>query len=186
MRENAASRSIILALAMTILAAPAALTADPSALPDQVVAEVDRLIAECEFEDLQAGAEERQESLDSVNRHELNGDAFPDYLIIDGYIACPAGLSFRHGNAGTGVILWAGSEDGAHRAFDIIAFGASVEPQADGPDRVWLQLGGRYCGQDTEGVPRSEMTGCERPLVWDAEKAAFVLAPPDQTRPLGP
>lgn len=161
-------------------AGPPASELEPGAvLPDSVVTEVDRLIAECEYDDTKVSAEERQASLDSVESYDLNGDAFTDYLIVDWSVACPIGVSYRHGNAGTGVIIMAGSADGAQVAGNAIAHGVRVEARSGAPDRVWLLLGGGYCGQDTQGVPRSEMQSCERPLEWNAERAEFMLAPTD-------
>ncbi|MGH0029858.1 MAG: GNA1162 family protein [Myxococcota bacterium] len=155
-----------------------------AALPDGVVAAVDRLIAECEIEEgpPTTTAAERQASLEAVETCDLDGDAYPDYLIDDARVACAAGLSFRHGNGGTGILLLKGGADDASLAAGATAFGARIEQRAGAPDRVWLLLGGAYCGQDTAGLSRAEMTACERPLVWDAEGRTLVLAGHDQTR----
>ena len=157
-----------------------ATTAKTTPLPDSVVAEIDRLIEECEFEDEKATAEQRQESLDSVERYDLNGDEFSDYLIIDAAVACPAGASFRHGNSGMGVIIFAGSRSGAEKTLDAVAHDVRTEARPNAPHQLWLLLGGTLCGYDPVAT-RSDLKACERPLEWDAKTAEFVLAPDDQT-----
>ena len=159
-------------------------TTGGDALPVEVVAAVDGLIAECEPEsgEPSTSAEERRASLDSVAVHDLNGDAYPDYVIDDSQVACAAGFSFRHGNGGTGYMLMVGGPDGARMAANALAFGLRVEERSSEPDRVWVQLGGAYCGQDTEGLSRAEMIGCERALEWEAESGRLVLGPMDEAR----
>jgi hypothetical protein len=154
-------------------------------LPADVVAEIDRLIADCEPEfgasEDSVSPEARRASLDAVEVCELTGDGWPDYLIDDSDVACAAGVSFRHGNGGTGIVVMVSDRDGVRVAFNAPAFGARVE-EAPGAPRLWLLLGGSNCGQDTKGVPRSAMIACARPLDWNAGTGSFALAAMSETR----
>ena len=79
-------------------------------------------------------------------------------------------------------MIGVGTADGAYVGSNGLAHGVRVEERLGQPHRLWLFLGGGYCGQDTRGVSRAEMIGCARPLDWAPVRGEFVLAPEDETR----
>ena len=112
---------------------------------------------------------------------DLNGDGVPDWVLDQGVYACNGAASLFGGSGGSSVMVWAGlSGGGAGQPFGQAAHGAKIEN-----GRLWLTVGGGFCGQNTAGLSRAEMTYCERPLAWDARARKFDFAPVSEIRPAG-
>jgi len=155
-----------------------ALEAKETNIPDAVIAEIKSLENECRLEE--SSTPQSDSNYDYIKRADLNGDGIDDYVIEDGYVPCEAGASFRHGNGGTGVIIFAGTSNGAIKAFDKTVFGISIEGASSKPV-AWVAVGGHYCGQKTF-VSRAAAIRCDRPLIWNASSKQFNFAPLKKAR----
>ena len=148
----------------------AALPALAAELPAEVIAEIIRLEAECD------GKPPLKTDLNTVQKADINGDGVTDYVISDGQVDCAIGASFRHGNGGTGVIIFAGTATGAVKAYDDTVFDVKVEN-----GKAWVGVGGHRCGQG-EFKSRADAISCDLPLLWNAAKQKFEEAPVSQAR----
>lgn len=144
--------------------------------PESVLSEVRDMDAMCRDVGGQPGDKEGL-----LRAADLNGDGLSDWVLDQGLYVCNGAASLFGGSGGSSVMVWAGLPGGgASQPFGQAAFGAKIEN-----GRVWLAVGGGFCGQNTAGLSRAEMTYCERPLAWDARTRKFDFAPVSQIRPAG-
>lgn len=165
---------ILLAIALPNFA-----SAEEAKIPAAVKDEVKRLEMECRFDEAQKKAPMKT-TLDFIKKADLNDDGMMDYVLEDAYVECEAGAAFRHGNGGTGVIIFAGAKDGAVKAYDNTVSGINLE-QKDSKTTAWISVGGSYCGQKNM-KSRADAISCDRPLVWNAKKNQFDFAPLSKAR----
>ncbi|MBL0320403.1 MAG: hypothetical protein IPP74_14105 [Alphaproteobacteria bacterium] len=147
-------------------------------IPDAVIAEIKSLEEGCRLE--KSTSQQTESKYDYVKRVDLNGDGVDDFILEDAYIPCEAGASYRHGNGGTGVIIFANTPRGVIKAFDKTVFGITIE-KLESKATVWIKVGGHYCGQEIF-VDRASAISCDIPLVWNASTKQFNLAPLNQAR----
>lgn len=169
---------ILLGIMTSIISSPLAFAAEETKIPDIVIAEIKNLEDECRLEKSSPSSEDS--NYDYIKHADLNGDGIEDYIIEDIYIPCEAGASLRHGNGGTGVIIFAGTPEGATKVFDKTVFGVSIEKQKS-KSVAWIAVGGHYCGQKTF-ASRAAAISCDRPLVWNESSKKFDFAPLKQAR----
>lgn len=147
-------------------------------LPDSVVAEIQSLEAECRDGD---SVKPIKTNFNVVKMVDLNGDGLLDYVIDDRDIYCELGESSRHGNGGTGIIIFAGIKDGgAIKAFDKTVWDISIK-KAGKRSVAWATVGGHYCGQDNF-KSRSDAIICYRSLVWNKSSNEFEFSPLSQAK----
>lgn len=116
-----------------------------------------------------------------VQRADINGDGITDYMFFDSNIYCEAGASFRQGNGGVGVVIFAGIKNGgAIEAFGKTVSGARIE-KSGSKNVVWVAVGGGYCGQENL-KSKADAISCDRPLVWDSKTEKFDFAPLSEAR----
>lgn len=114
----------------------------------------------------------------AIQTIDLNGDGYPDYVYDSGETVCAGGADLG-GSGGWPVTVFAGQPDGsAKEAFSNGAIGARM---ING--RLYLGVGGAYCGQNTRGRVRAQYDNCIRPLQWNARRKVFEFAPVSQKRP---
>ncbi|MBK1619830.1 hypothetical protein CKO42_15540 [Lamprobacter modestohalophilus] len=110
---------------------------------------------------------------------DLNGDDQPDYAIDQSALNCDGAASAFSGSGGSQVDVFVSTPSGYINAWSGGTFGAKVEQQ-----RLWLALGGRYCGQQKPSS-RAAAQGCYRALSWNPNKRKMVIDPKIKPRPVG-
>ena len=109
---------------------------------------------------------------------DLNNDGYHDFVYDMSKVTC-ANAPDLGGSGGWPVTVFAGQSDGsAKEAFSNGAIGARM---ING--RLYLGVGGAYCGQNTRGRARAQYDNCIRPLQWNARRKVFEFAPVSQKRP---
>jgi hypothetical protein len=109
----------------------------------------------------------------AILRSDFNNDGRSDYAVYEGRFVCDSMLSLYTGNSGGDIYFFVSTPT------DYISAGenAAEDARVDG-DKIWLTLGGRYCGQRGEvGVDYSSAGAriCERAFSWDVRKKRMSL-----------
>lgn len=114
---------------------------------------------------------------------DLTDDGLVDYVVDLGELDCLDMWPPWRGAHGWWIGIFVARPDGtAIKAFEGMTDQVTIEREL-GLARVFLGVGGTYCGQDTAGVPFSGMRSCRRPLNWNGQTNAFEFAPLAEARP---
>ncbi|MGX7741945.1 hypothetical protein [Rhodopseudomonas parapalustris] len=106
------------------------------------------------------------------------------WAIDEATFACDGAAALFSTNHGAGVRIFVETNDGhATQAFEHAAFGVMLERSSD-TNRVWLNVGGALCGQNTDGLSTADMRACQRPLKWDAVTRKVDFVPLSEIREL--
>ena len=150
-------------------------TAASITLPPTVVTEIKEMEDSCR--DRPNGL--IKTDLSAIKILDITGDGLSDYIIDDSTIACESGLaSFHHGNGGVGIVIFAGTKNGALKVFDRTVLGIDIKPSKS-PRVVWIKVGGAYCGKFSLKRKIDAIT-CERSLIWNKKRKKLVFTPLSQ------
>ncbi|MFL9502464.1 hypothetical protein ACJMQP_20580 [Rhodopseudomonas palustris] len=113
---------------------------------------------------------------------------FPDgpvfWAIDEATLACDGAAALFSTNHGAVVHIFVETNDGhAIQAFEHAAVGVTLE-RSSNANKVWLNVGGALCGQNTDGLSTADMRACQRPLKWDAVTRKLDFAPLSEIRDL--
>ena len=110
----------------------------------------------------------------AVHLIDVWGDERPESLIEADDLICYEYVSDR-GHGGRDLALFATLESGetkqvlSHVMFDYRI--EKTQPKA----KIYLGVGGGFCGQNMDEISRSEAISCERLLEWDVKSQQFIL-----------
>lgn len=120
-------------------------------------------------------AKDKIELKDAVQLTDVWGDVNPEYLIEAGDLRCYEYASDRGNSSARDLALFATLENGqTKQIFDHVMFDYRIEP-TQSKAKIYLGVGGGFCGQNMDEISRSEAIYCERLLEWDEKSQQFIL-----------
>lgn len=112
---------------------------------------------------------------DAVQLIHLWDDQHPEYLIKNDDLICYEYISDRGNSSGSDLTIFATMPNGeTKQILNHVMTDYRIESVQPTP-KIYLSVGGGYCGQNMDEISRSEAISCERLLEWDEASQHFVL-----------